>query len=410
MPFALIKITSISMLLLTTSPAVMYDGYCKHIHNGTPCGSFAERVRWTQVSNSEGRAITAGIPRPKTRKPTLVDVARLANVSTASVSRVFSNRGDIAPVAKETRERILAAAKMLQYTPNMLARSFRSQKSHAIGMIASYMSHPHVASIIEGVEQAAREAGYIYVLSNSDNASEREDLCLDLFRANRMDGVLLIGLPTPQLEDATISSLVKAGIPVALIGRIHAQDAVPCVRLDNIHGGRMATEYLLDLGHRRIAYMVGEHYHSILRLNGYRDALTAAGIMYDPALIIGGEGLGADEGYAHMKEFLSRNSPPTAVFCFNDKMAFGVLKALHECGMSVPGDCSVIGFDDVESCRYSSPTLTSISQPSAQMGYVAGKNLLALLAGKLDREKRAVTFQPKLVVRESSGPVAKPPC
>jgi DNA-binding LacI/PurR family transcriptional regulator len=341
------------------------------------------------------------------RKATLVDVAQLAKVSTATVSRIFGSNG-VAHVAADTRERILAAAELLHYTPNILARSFRSQRSHAIGLLVSNMAHPHIVQAIEGVEKAAQEAGYVYVLSNSDDALHRENLCRELFGQNRIDGAVLIGLPSPQEEDTMISSLVRDGIPVALIGRIHAHGAVPCVSLDNIRGGRMATEHLLGLGHRRIAYVAGGHYHSDLRLKGYRQALAAAGIEEDPALVIGGEGRDAAEGYFYMKTLLSRGAPPTGAFCFNDKMAFGVLKALHECGLSVPRNCAVVGFDNIEYCQYSVPTLTSVSQPSFQMGYAAGKNLLALLAGNPDREKRATIFDPNLVVRESTDPSAKP--
>jgi DNA-binding LacI/PurR family transcriptional regulator len=337
-----------------------------------------------------------------------VDVAQLAKVSTATVSRILGSNGGVAHVAPETRERILAAAELLHYTPNMIARSFRSQKSHAIGLIVSNMAHPHIIQVIEGVEKAAQEAGYVYLLSNSDDAINRESLCRELFGQNRIDGAVLIGLPSPQEEDTMISSLVRDGIPVALIGRIHAQGAVPCVSLDNIRGGRMATEHLLGLGRRRIAYVAGNHYHSDLRLKGYRQALAAAGIEEDPALVIGGEGRDAAEGYSYMKKLLSKGTPPTGVFCFNDKMAFGVFKALHELGLSVPRDCSVVGFDDIEYCQYSVPTLTSVSQPSFQMGYEVGKNLLALLAGKPDQEKRSVIFEPKLVVRESTSPSAQP--
>ena len=346
----------------------------------------------------------------KARKATVVDVARLAKVSTASVSRVFNGNGDAGLVSDETRERVIAAAQMVRYTPNMIARSFRSQKSHAIGLIVFELGHPHIAQVIEGVEQAAHEAGYIYVLSNSGDAAKREKLCRGLFGQNRIDGAVLIGLSTPEEEDLMVSSLTRDGIPVALVGRIHAHAAVPCVSLDNVQGGQMATRHLLDQGRRRILYVAGDHYHSPLRLKGYRQALAAAGVEAEPALVIGGEGRDAAYAQAHVKNFLSRNAAPTGVFCFNDKMAFGVLKALHEHGLSVPGDCAVVGFDNIEYCQYSVPTLTSVSQPSFQMGYAAGKQLLARLEGKLDPEKRSTVFAPTLVVRESSGPAPKTTC
>lgn len=343
----------------------------------------------------------------KTRKATVVDVARLAKVSTASVSRVFSDNGEAALVSEETRKRVLAAAQMVRYTPNMIARSFRSQKSHAIGLITTELAYPHISQVVEGVEQAAHEAGYIHILSNSDDASKRETLCRSLFRQNRIDGVVLMGLPTPGEEDAMVSTLVRDGLPVALVGRTHALDAVPSVSLDNVQGGRMATEHLLSLGRRRIVYVAGDHYHSNLRLKGYRSALAAAGLDENPSLVIGGEGHDATYAHACMKKFLSRNAPPTGVFCFNDKIAFGALKALHEQGIEVPRDCSLVGFDNIEYCEYSVPTLTSVSQPSFQMGYTAGKRLLAVLSGELAREERITVFAPKLVVRESSGPAAK---
>jgi LacI family transcriptional regulator len=344
--------------------------------------------------------------RRKGSRVTVFDVAREAQVSIATVSKVLNRMGSFIPISSQTREKVLAAASALNYQPDFTAQSLRSRRTHTIGLVVANVRHPYFSEIIGGVDQACQDAGYVSLLSSAEDNPEREKFCINLFQQKRVDGILLAG-ETASLEDEAIFSLVEKKIPVVLVARELKDERVPQVTLDNRLGGKMAVKHLLSLGHRRIACLAGPYgkNDSELRLEGYRLALEEAGLPYDPELVAVGGGIIAEDGYREMKRLLELPIPPTAVFCYNDTKAFGALKALQEARITVPDRMSVVGFDDIEFCDYSSPPLTSIRQPRFDMGYRAAKTLLHLLQNPETEIEKQMALKPKLTVRNSTGPM-----
>ncbi len=334
---------------------------------------------------------------------TVFDVARLAGVSIATVSKVLNGMGSFVPISPKTREKVLSAARDLNYQPDFTAQSLRSRRTNTIGLVVANVRHPYYSEIIGGVEQALQEAGYVSILSSAEDNPEREKFCINLFQQKRVDGILLAG-ETDSLEDEAIFSLVEKNIPVVLVARELKDGRVPQVTLDNIHGGKLAVEHLLSLGHRRIACITGPpgKNDSERRLLGYKLALQQAGISFDSDLVIGGSGIIAEDGYRDMKRLLALATLPTAVFCYNDTKAFGALKAMQEAHVPVPGKISIVGFDDIEFCDYSSPPLTSIRQPRFDMGYKGGKILLHLLQNPETEIEKQIALEPTLIIRSST--------
>jgi len=342
---------------------------------------------------------------PKTkenRKVSVHDVAKHANVAPSTVSRALNYRVGSSSVSEETRQRVLAAAQKLGYKPNVFARSLRSQKSFTIGVIVSDVVDEHVAGIIAGAEQVIRGASYAYMLCSAGNSKEGQDITANLISQSRVDGILATSVAGPRSKDF-VARLREQSVPVVLIGSDSMLGELPCVMTDNVKGGAMATEHLIGLGHQRIVYMRGGHYDSVLRYNGYRQALQAAGLKECPELVING-GTTPGEGYQAIQDFLGEAEAPTAVFCFDDNVAFGAMRALQEAGLRVPADSSVVGFNGIVFCEYCTPKLTTIAQPSFQMGRQGAQMLLEMIGGTSGETGRQVIFQPQLIVRESTGP------
>jgi len=338
---------------------------------------------------------------------TVFDVARQAQVSIATVSKVLNRRGSGLPISTETRKRVLEAARSLNYRPNFMARSLRSRRTHTIGLVVADVRHPFYSEMIGGAEQGALEGGFMCILSSAQNKSERERFCLDLFLQNRVEGVLVAG-ETESQEDEGIRELAERNVPVVLVAREFPDDRIAQVYLDNVRGGRLATEHLLKLRHRRIGYLGGpsEKHDNVQRLAGYREALAQVGVTFESDLITAGDIHTAD-GYREAKALLGRRPELTALFCYNDTKAFGAIKAIHELGRTVPDAVSVVGFDDIEFCEYFSPPLTTIRQPRFQIGYQGAKILLQLIEKSPAPAERRVALAPELIERQSTGPVRK---
>ena len=332
-------------------------------------------------------------------RPGLHEVAKVANVSIATVSRAINNpKGSVTP---ETRKRVMAAVEKLNYRPNMIARSFRSQKTKTIGIIVSDITHPHVANLIAGAESVLKKSGYIYILSNAANSLEGEKIGVELFLQNRVDGILSTGFAGPSTKDIFFP-LIENNVPLVLIGSSLYNNKVPSVYVDHARGGYLATEHLIKSGHKNILYMSGYHPDSEPRLKGYRNALKDADIPINDDLVIYG-GNTPEDGYKSIIKFLNKNNCPTAIFCFDDTVALGAMRGIYEKGLKIPSDCSVIGFDNIPYCQFSCPKLTTIAQPAVQMGEQGAKLLLELLNGKDGASNKRIVFQPNLVLRESTG-------
>jgi LacI family transcriptional regulator len=329
------------------------------------------------------------------------DVAARAGVSVAVVSYVVNNGPR--PVTSETRAKVEKAIKELGYYPNELARSLALQQSSTIGFITPNYVNPVYGEMAEGIQEVCFPNGYLMLFVYSGNSPDREKQLLLMFRAKQVDGVIM--QPLTSDPAAAIQPLQQARIPVVLIQ--HECCDVPSVVLADVQGAQLATQHLLDLGHRRIGFIKGRLPSAARteeRLSGYHEALKAAGQEYDPTLVIVRDAI-QDGGYDAMQELLSLSEPPTAIFCHNDALAVGAMHAIQAAGLSIPGDISVVGYDDTASSAHLTPPLTTISFSKREMGRQAATILFHAIEQAGYSEPQTVEVPVNLVVRASTGPV-----
>lgn len=327
----------------------------------------------------------------------LEDVAREAGVSPKTVSRVLN---DEANVRAPTRERVLAAMAAMDYRPHPSARSLASNRSFLVATVYDNPSSNYLTEIQAGVLDACDEHHYSMMVrplqADADDFVERVDM---LISHHRPDGLVL----TPPITDhpGLLARLKERGVLYASVSPINREGTIG-VFMDEPQAAREMMANLLALGHRRIAHVIGHPAHgaSRWRLDGYRDALAAAGIAYEPALVVEGD-FSFGSGVTAARRLFSLPNAPTAVFAANDDMAAGVIWAAGEHGLSVPGDVSVCGFDDTPISRQIWPTLTTIRQPSREMGRIAALQLLDVLRGRGQGGMVQVPFA--LQVRESTA-------
>jgi LacI family transcriptional regulator len=331
-------------------------------------------------------------------RPTIYDVARLAGVSTATVSRALNGTGQIAPT---TRTAIEGAVERLGYRPNTIARSLVTKSTQTIALLLPDITNPFYAALVSGIQQYALLHDHTMLLCTTEGDPEREEQYLELLHAKQVDGALVDGLVLPSER---IARFVREGFPIVCLDRDIDSTSIPLVQVDNRLGGSLATEHLLALGHSRIAHVTGALPLGISedRLAGYREALAGAGIAGDDALVA--EGRFTEEGgYEATRTLLERSPGFTAVFAANDLSAVGVLNAISESGRRVPDDVSVVGFDDLRLSAFTSPPLTTIQQPAREIAQRATEILFDLTHGKEVRQLRHV-LAPTLVVRASTAP------
>lgn len=340
--------------------------------------------------------------RLSTMRVSIKDIARAAGVSHSTVSRALS---DSPLVSAETRARLQHLAKDMGYSPNTLARSLVTRQTHSVGVVVTTIADPFVAEVVQGIEATAHDHGYTVILSTSGAEPEREIAAVEMLRSKRVDGVIVT---SSRIGALYLDHLERIGVPVVLINNHNEQSGryTFTVTVDNRHGGRLATDHLVQLGHRRIAYITApaDHSSDADRMAGYREALIAAGIEVDASLIVAGNGR-ADGGERAMATLMTTKARPTAVFCYNDMTAVGLIYMARQVGLAVPGDLSVVGFDDIPFARYCVPPLTTIAQPKVEMGQLAMKMALSLMKirGEADQgELSNIVAQGKLIVRAST--------
>jgi len=329
-------------------------------------------------------------------RPTIYDVARLAGVSTATVSRALNGTGQIAPA---TRSAIDAAVAQLGYHPNTAARSLVTRSSQTLALLLPDITNPFYAALVSGIQERALEAGHTMLLCTTQGDPEREEQYLSLLRAKQVDGVLVDGLVLPADR---VTRFVRDGLPIVCLDRDIDSSLVPLVQVDNRLGAKLATEHLLGLGHTRIAHVSGaaELRISDERTAGYREAHRDAGTRVDEALLAPGSFTEVG-GYDATRTLLERGAF-TAVFAANDLSAIGVLAALAEVGLAVPGDVSVVGFDDLRLARFTIPPLTTVHQPAAEIARRATELLLDLAQGRAVEQMHHL-LEPELVLRRSTA-------
>jgi DNA-binding LacI/PurR family transcriptional regulator len=331
----------------------------------------------------------------RSARPTIYDVARLAGVSTATVSRALNGTGQIAAA---TRAAIDAAVEQLGYRPNTIARSLVTKSTQTIALLLPDITNPFYAALVSGIQQHALDAGHTMLLCTTEGDADREEQYLNLLRAKQVDGALVDGL---RLPPDRIARFVRDGFPIVCLDRDVDSTSVPLVQVDNRLGARMATEHLLSLGHTRIAHVAGAPELGISdeRVEGYREAIVAAGLTPDPGLVASG-GFTEEGGYHATRQLMGRGFG--AVFAANDLSAVGVICALAEQGWRVPEDVSVVGFDDLRLSAFTTPPLTTVRQPAAEIAERATQLLLDLARGG-EVEQQLHLLPPELVVRGSTA-------
>ena len=328
---------------------------------------------------------------------TLHEVARRAGVSAMTVSRVVNGRGR---VDSETRQRVEEAIQALDYVPNRIARGLISQKTQTIGIIVPDIVNPFFAPVVRGAESAARKAGYRVLLCNSEGDLRLEREYIEDLVAHRVEGLLLA--PASDRSRSSILSLLRGGFPLVLIDRALPDADCDLIVSDNAQGARRLIEHLIAIGHREIAHVSDAEDTSTgrERLRGYREALEAAGIPFQPELVIRTT-VDRIGGYRAAQEILARDPLPTAIFAVNNMTAVGTMEALRERSLSVPKDMGLVCFDDVEHLAVLSPILTVIDQPAETFGSLGVQLLLERMTGKANSRPRRIILQTDLIVRQS---------
>jgi DNA-binding LacI/PurR family transcriptional regulator len=256
---------------------------------------------------------------------------------------------------------------------------------------------------VDGIEECCNQHGYSVFLANSNADADRERKVVQSFSERRVDGIVVTSSRVGALY---IPLLSEMRVPIVLVNNQHPGEFVHSVMIENVQGSREATNHLIQLGHRRIAYLGDRfgHQSDTERFSGYRQALDGAALPFFPELVVHGDGK-PEEAMTATESLLRVAEPPTAIFCYNDMTALGVLRVLHAHGIRVPADISVVGFDDLFIARYTDPPLTTVHQPRRRMGLLAMESLLQLMRGQ--NPSQAITVAAELVIRESSGPPRK---
>jgi LacI family transcriptional regulator len=341
--------------------------------------------------------------RPELSSPrvTLRELAEHLELSPATVSLVINH----SPVAKSipaaTQKRIFAAAKRLHYRANFFARSLRRQRSFTIGVVVPEVSDGYAALVMSGIEDHLLQAGYFYFVASHRHRRDLIDEYPQLFLARSVEGLIAV--------DTRLQR--RPPIPAVAVSGHQEVEGVTNIVLNHRRAAALALEHLVQLGHRRIAFIKGQSFSSDtdVRWKAICDVAQHQNLAIETGLVVQlvGDSPSPELGYVATKQLLHRGKRLTALFAFNDISAIGAMRALGEAGLRVPLDVSVLGFDDIQSAAFQNPGLTTIRQPLRQMGVVAAETVLRRIADShRDRHPKRIVVEPELVVRASTGPVS----
>lgn len=335
--------------------------------------------------------------RKKISQITILDVARESGVSYSTVSRVL-NGFDF--VKGSTREKVLKTAERMGYVANIQARSLAGGKTQIVGLLVPGLDNGYITEIVSGIDQELAHSDYDMMLYTTHRYQGKESLYVKTIANGLADGLILL---VPHNAQNYLQALPRQDFPYVLVDQIDNMYNSTTVDATNWQGAYDATAYLIKLGHQRIGFIMGAPQLNSARerFDGYRAALQHHRIAYDEALVIEGDYM-TKSGYSGAKRLLSLEQPPTAIFASNDLTAFGVLDAIHETGLRIPEDISVVGFDDIPLASLAYPKLTTVRQPLVQIGQVAVRLLLEKLENP-EKEARRVTLATELIVRDSSA-------
>jgi DNA-binding LacI/PurR family transcriptional regulator len=335
---------------------------------------------------------------PSTQK----ELAKLAGVSAGTVSNVISG---LSSVSEKSRLKVLEAIRILNYQPNLIARSLKTNRTNTLGIVIPDITIPFFPKIIRGAESAARERGYFLIVLDSESSPAREAEMISLLRAQRVEGMLLVAAGGDKLS-AERSASLTSNLPVVCLDRLPLDLAVDSVCVDDCGAAEMGTAHLIERGHREIAIITGPLtlHNEQERLQGYRKALRKAGIPVQPSLIWGGS-FEQDEVAAICERGLLRaTGRPTALFATNGVTGLAALRSLYAAGLSTPKDFAFVTFDELTSEDFFKPGVTSVMQPTFDMGYRSVEVLLKRIAPETaERPRERVRLPATLIVRESSS-------
>ena len=330
--------------------------------------------------------------------PTVLDVAKRAGVAPITVSRVINNSGYI---SQSTRERVQAAVKELGYVPNTLARGLRSKRTRTLALVVTDITNPYFTLMARGVEDVAGDANYTVVYCNTDESETKEEKYANILAQRQVDGVLLV----PACGNVkTIKFLLSNNINVVTLDRRVSEVEIDSVRSDSEDGAYRLVKLLIGLGHKRIAVITGpkDVSTSVDRVTGYQRALAETGLNEKELVYYGA--FNQESGYEFTKQAMMYSPKPTAILGANNFITIGVIKALRDLKMDVPGDVSVVGFDDLPESMLLSPFLTVAAQPAYEMGRMATELLLKRISGELSDGYQKLVLPTEIIERGSTGP------
>jgi LacI family transcriptional regulator len=326
---------------------------------------------------------------------TIMDVAREAGTSYGTVSRVLNNNAN---VADDTRKRVQEAVERLGYVPNQQARSLVGGQSQVIGLLVPGLDNGYLSAVVRGIDIEIAKAGYDLLLYTTHRSKEKEISYVRNIVQGLAEGLIVL-LPTN--TEAYLEALAEQEFPYVFVDHEGIDDNSPSITVTNWQGAYDATTYLIELGHTRIGHITGrmELASGRDRLAGYQSALQERDIPYDAALVEEGDYL-TPSGYAGARKLLALKDRPTAIFASNDSEAFGVMDAVLDCGLSIPEDISIVGFDDVPQASLVRPRLTTVKMPLEEMGRMATRTLLEHI-NDAERPGRRITLATELIIRDS---------
>ncbi|PWT88558.1 MAG: LacI family transcriptional regulator [Blastocatellia bacterium] len=351
--------------------------------------------------------------KPSKKPVTLADIAAQAAVTPMTVSRVINGNGY---VHAETRERVLRVAREMNYRRNGLARGLKRQRTETVGMVIGDIANPFAAELSRGVREVLEEHGYTLFICISEHNPKEDVQAFNSLADHRADGII-VATRASKTGNERLEELIESGVPVSLIGRDFRHAHADLVTADHLKGGYEATRHLIQLGHKRIGF-IGVSLTQGLRLRrfqGYLEALNEHGLTVDEKLIVGGRenaeqmpGYSTEEmGCDGMLKLLELKERPTAIFARNDFTAMGALNAIKRSGLRIPEDIAIVGYDDIPLAAHTSPTLTTVRQPTREQGRTAAEFLLGRIEGDREQPRCERTFQCELVVRESTIPLTE---
>lgn len=336
------------------------------------------------------------------KRPTSIDVAKLAGVSRTTVSFVLNNIPD-SNIPESTRKKVFEAAAQLNYHPNASGRRLASGNSKMIGLVRlqsteQVFNDAFLLQVLVGIEQAASKWGFHVLLKHIDH--EKSDEYSQLINENHVDGIILSG---PLQNDPELIKLHNEGVPIILLGQMANAD-IPFVDVNAVLGSKTAVDYLISCGHKRIGMITNakmDYSSAQQRKYGYLSALEKSKIQVDENLIKEGDFTPAS-GYAAMKELLLLDEAPTAVFVASDVVAIGAIQAIKQAGLRIPQDIEIIGFDDIPMAEFYDPPLSTVRLPAFDLGRVAGEQLIKMILSN-DSDLPGVLLETELILRESTS-------